>query len=158
MCFSISCVFSYNCIKLIVFWVDILVYFHRIFVFFFFFFLGYLLCKDWFNLSWKSLIQQSIFNEGSGPTSRKFRIAAWCMQLEVASRTNVNGCLKVAVVAVMFILFIFLAESHLPCQQHHFACCITVAMPVELSALCSMPLSCISRIVNIFKGQIFKVC
>lgn len=104
MCFSISCVFSYNCIKLIVFWVDILVYFHRIFVFFFFF-LGYRLCKDWFNLSWKSLIQQSIFNEGSGPTSRKFRIAAWCMQLEVASRTNVNGCLKVAVVAVMFILF-----------------------------------------------------
>lgn len=103
MCFSISCVFSYNCIKLIVFWVDILVYFHRIFVFFFFFFLGYRLCKDWFNLSWKSLIQQSIFNEGSGPTSRKFRIAAWCMQLEVASRTNVNGCLKV--VAVMFILF-----------------------------------------------------
>lgn len=106
MCFSISCVFSYNCIKLIVFWVDILVYFHRIFVFFFFF-LGYLLCKDWFNLSWKSLIQQSIFNEGSGPTSHKFRIAAWCMQLEVASRTNVNGCLKVAVVAVMFILFFF---------------------------------------------------
>lgn len=150
MCFSISCVFSYNCIKLIVFWVDILVYFHRIFVFFFFFFLGYRLCKDWFNLSWKSLIQQSIFNEGSGPTSHKFRIAAWCMQQEVASRTNVNGCLKVAVVAVMFILF-FLAESHLPCQQHHFACYITVAMPVELSALPS-------RIVNIFKGQIFKVC
>lgn len=155
MCFSISCLFSYNCIKLIVFWVDILVYFHRIFVFFSWW---YLLCKDWFNLPENIRFgEQIIFNQGSGWTFHKFRIAAWLhatgscqpfqrkMSFESSSSSS-------------YIVYIFSPNPICRVSSNHFACCITVAMPVEFSASISLHLIRVSRFANILKGQINRVC